>query len=176
MSYDEFRCLYSLSPLPDSGWYYFKARPDKNLLRGSPSNVKRWKKRFFFASEDEWEFFPSKPLGLGIPRKSCKALLALTETEAKRTVEVLGKIEPGGYFDMSKVLGSKTFTKHFAVGRMEVSSSGGDNATLGDEGEFRGDLQHSGSSRSDSVEYLGVIRVDIGRAVLATFRCMFYLS
>lgn len=32
MSCDEFRCLYSLSPLPDSGWYYFKARPEKNLL------------------------------------------------------------------------------------------------------------------------------------------------
>ncbi|GFZ08155.1 hypothetical protein Acr_19g0010920 [Actinidia rufa] len=38
MSCDEFRCLYSFSPLPDSGWYYFKARPEKNLLRGSPSN------------------------------------------------------------------------------------------------------------------------------------------
>ncbi|GFY82855.1 hypothetical protein Acr_02g0010950 [Actinidia rufa] len=40
MSCDEFRCLYSLSSLPDLGWYYFKARPDKNLLEGSPSNVK----------------------------------------------------------------------------------------------------------------------------------------
>ncbi|GFZ02364.1 hypothetical protein Acr_15g0009720 [Actinidia rufa] len=56
MTCDEFRCLYSLSPLPDSGWYYFKARPKKNLFRGSPSNVKGWKTRFFFASEDEWEF------------------------------------------------------------------------------------------------------------------------
>ena len=56
MSCDEFRCLYSLRPLPDSGWYYFKARLEKNLLRGSPSNVKGWKTRFFFASGDEWEF------------------------------------------------------------------------------------------------------------------------
>ncbi|GFY88859.1 hypothetical protein Acr_06g0007990 [Actinidia rufa] len=56
MSCGEFRCLYSLSPLPDSGWFYFKARPDKNLFRGSPSNVKGWKTRFFFASRDEWEF------------------------------------------------------------------------------------------------------------------------
>ncbi|GFY84568.1 hypothetical protein Acr_03g0013420 [Actinidia rufa] len=65
-----------------------------------PGNVKDWKKRFFFASGDEWEFFPSMPVGQGIPRvvnsgKSCNALPALTETKAKRTAEVLGKIEPG---------------------------------------------------------------------------------
>ncbi|GFZ00929.1 hypothetical protein Acr_14g0005640 [Actinidia rufa] len=105
------RCLYSLIPLSNSGWYYFKARPDKNLLRGSPSNVKGWKKRFFFALEDEWEFFLSMPPGVGIPSvtrswgtpgKSCNMLPILTEGEAKRTAEVLGKIEPGGYFDVSK--------------------------------------------------------------------------
>ncbi|PSS07223.1 Glyceraldehyde-3-phosphate dehydrogenase, testis-specific like [Actinidia chinensis var. chinensis] len=142
MSCDEFRCLYSLSPLPDSGWYYFKARPEKNLLRGSPSNVKGWKKRFFFASGDEWEFFPSMPTSVGIPQvpqswgtlgKSCNALPALTEVEAKRTAEVLGKIELGGYFDVSKVLGFRSFKKHFAVGCMEISTSGGDNITSGDE-------------------------------------------
>ncbi|GFZ05306.1 hypothetical protein Acr_17g0008780 [Actinidia rufa] len=68
MSCDEFRCLYSLSPLPDSGWYYFKARPEKNLLRGSPSNVKGWKKRFFFASGDEWEFPSGMAAGDSTPR------------------------------------------------------------------------------------------------------------
>ncbi|GFZ06696.1 hypothetical protein Acr_18g0008660 [Actinidia rufa] len=97
MSCDEYRCLYSLSPLPDSGWYYFKARPEKNLLRRSPSNVKGWKKRFFFASGDEWEFFPSMPANMGIPRvprswgtpgESCNALPALTEVEAKRTAAI----------------------------------------------------------------------------------------
>ena len=45
MSCDEFRCLYSLSPLPNSGWFYFKARPGRNLIKGSPSNVKGWKRR-----------------------------------------------------------------------------------------------------------------------------------
>ncbi|GFY80321.1 hypothetical protein Acr_01g0001300 [Actinidia rufa] len=68
MSCDEFRCLYSLSPLPDSGWYYFKARPEKNLLRGSPSNVKGWKTRFFFASGDEWEFPSGTAASDSIPR------------------------------------------------------------------------------------------------------------
>ncbi|GFS36748.1 hypothetical protein Acr_00g0047860 [Actinidia rufa] len=70
MSCDEFRCLYSFSSLPDLRWYYFKAKPDKNLLRGSPSNVKGWKKRFYFTFGDEWEFFSSIPLGEGIPRVS----------------------------------------------------------------------------------------------------------
>ncbi|GFS31522.1 hypothetical protein Acr_00g0017830 [Actinidia rufa] len=74
-------------------------------------------------------------------RKSCNTLPALIEDEAKRTAEVLGKIELGGYFDMSKVLSSRTFKKHFALGRMECGIP----------------------SRSNSVEYLGVIRGDIGR-------------
>ncbi|GFZ21358.1 hypothetical protein Acr_29g0005200 [Actinidia rufa] len=122
MSCDNFRCLYSLSPLPDSGWYYFKAMPDKNLLRGPLSSVKRWKKRFFFASRDEWEFFPSMPLSKGIP------------TRLRGRTEILEKIESGGYFEVSKVLDSKTSQKYFACGRMEISSSSGKNTTSGDEG------------------------------------------
>ncbi|GFY95384.1 hypothetical protein Acr_10g0007690 [Actinidia rufa] len=90
-------------------------------------------------------------------------------TEAKRTVEVIGKIEPRGYFDMSKVLGSKTFTRHFVVDCMEVSSSGGDKATLSDENESRGDFQGGSSSLNDFVEYIGIIRGDIGRAVRNAF-------
>ncbi|GFS30368.1 hypothetical protein Acr_00g0011500 [Actinidia rufa] len=165
MSCDEFRCLYSLSPLPDSGWFYFKARPDKNLLRGSPSNVKGWKTRFFFASGDEWEL-PSGtaasntlrvPRSWGTPGKSCNKLPTLSEVDAKRTEEVLGKIEPGGYFEVSKVLGSRTFQKHFAAGCTALSTSGGDNTASGEEGEF--------ITREDSVEYLGVIRRDIGGVI-----------
>ncbi|GFS38898.1 hypothetical protein Acr_00g0060040 [Actinidia rufa] len=165
MSCDEFRCLYSLSPLPDSGWYYFKARPDKNLLRESLSNVKGWKTRFFFASEDEWEF-PSGtaasntlrvPRSWGTPGKSCNKLPTLSEVDAKRTEEVLEKIEPGGYFEVSKVLGSRTFQKHFAAGCTALSASGRDNTASGEEGEF--------ITREDSVEYLGVIRRDIGGVI-----------
>ncbi|GFZ06623.1 hypothetical protein Acr_18g0007930 [Actinidia rufa] len=124
MSCDEFRCLYSLSPLPDSGWYNFKPRPEKNLLRG-------------------W--------------KSCNKLPTLSEVDAKRTEAIFGKIEPGGYFEVSKVLGSRTFNKHFAVSCTALSTSGGDNMTSGDEGEF--------VTREDSVEYLGVIRRDIGGVI-----------
>ncbi|GFY88644.1 hypothetical protein Acr_06g0005840 [Actinidia rufa] len=163
MSCDEFRCLYSLSPLPDSGWYYFKARPEKNLLRGSPSNVKGWKTRFFFSSGDEWSFLRARPSvtvlrGFQIlGNASCNKLPTLSEVDAKRTEAIFGKIEPGDYFEVSKVLGSRTFNKHFAVGCTALSTSGGDNTTSGDEGEF--------ITREDSVEYLGVIRRDIGRVI-----------
>ncbi|GFZ14858.1 hypothetical protein Acr_24g0010480 [Actinidia rufa] len=128
LSCGEFRCLYSLSPLPDSGWYYFKARPEKNLLRGSPSNG-----------------------------KVCNKLPTLSEVDAKRMEAVFGKIEPGGYFDVSKVLNSRTFKRHFAGGCSAFSTSGGDNTTSGDEGEF--------DTGEDSVEYLEVIRRGIGGAI-----------
>ncbi|GFZ11316.1 hypothetical protein Acr_22g0007140 [Actinidia rufa] len=166
LSCGEFRCLYSLSPLPDSGWYYFKARPEKNLLRGSPSNVKGWKTRFFFASGDEWELAPGTaasesllrvPRSWGTPGKSCNKLPTLSEVDAKRMEAVFGKIEPGGYFEVSKVLNSRTFKRHFAGGCSAFSTSGGDNTTSGDEGEF--------GTGEDSVEYLGVIRRGVGGAI-----------
>ncbi|GFS30801.1 hypothetical protein Acr_00g0014170 [Actinidia rufa] len=166
LSCGEFRCLYSLSPLPDSGWYYFKARPEKNLLRGSPSNVKGWKTRFFFASGDEWELTPGAaasesllrvPRSWGTPGKSCNKLPTLSEVDAKRMEAVFGKIEPGGYFEVSKVLNSRTFKRHFAGGCSAFSTSGGDNTTSGDEGEF--------GTGEDSVEYLGVIRRGVGGVI-----------
>ncbi|GFY84076.1 hypothetical protein Acr_03g0008500 [Actinidia rufa] len=89
--------------------------------------------------------------------KSCNKLPALSEVDAKRTETVFGKIEPGGYFEVSKVLGSRTFKKHFVLSCTVLSSSGGDNTTSGDDGEF--------GTREDSVEYLGVIRRDIGGAI-----------
>ncbi|GFZ21686.1 hypothetical protein Acr_29g0008480 [Actinidia rufa] len=164
LSCGEFRCLYSLGPLPDSGWYYFKARPEKNLLRGSPSNVKGWKTRFFFASGDEWELAPARlparvyyefpDLGehqvssylasvcklllspdIRFSGKSCNKLPTLSEVDAKRMEAVFGKIEPGGYFEVSKVLNSRTFKRHFAGGCSAFSTSGGDNTTSGDEGK-----------------------------------------
>ena len=89
--------------------------------------------------------------------KSCNKLPTLSEVDAKRMEAIFGKVEPGGYFEVSKVLGSRTFQKHFAAGCTALSTSGGDNTTSGDEGEF--------VTREDSVEYLGVIRRDIGGAI-----------
>ena len=76
-------------------------------------------------------------------RKCCNKLPILTDTEEKRSQKIFKKIGPGGYFNISIVLDSRTFHWFFASGRTEMSSSGGDNdkfrdgtvAILGDEGE-----------------------------------------
>ncbi|GFY95478.1 hypothetical protein Acr_10g0008630 [Actinidia rufa] len=47
--------VYSLGQ--DSGWLYFKVRLGKTITKGYPNNVKGWKRRFFFALRDDWEFF-----------------------------------------------------------------------------------------------------------------------
>ncbi|GFY98577.1 hypothetical protein Acr_12g0011180 [Actinidia rufa] len=126
-----------LASYPIRGGITSKARPEKNLFRGSPSNYGR--------------------LTCDFPGKSCNKLPTLSEVDAERTEAIFGKIEPGGYFEVSKVLGSRTFRKHFAAGCAVLSTSGGDNTTSGDEGEF--------VSCEDSVEYLGVIRRGIGGAI-----------
>ncbi|GFS44363.1 hypothetical protein Acr_00g0089900 [Actinidia rufa] len=87
---------------------------------GSPERARRFCR--LAQERDEWEFFLSMPPGNGIPR-----------VPRSWGHQVLGKIGPGGYFEVSKVLNSKTFHKYFARGRMEISSSGGDNTTSGDE-------------------------------------------
>ncbi|GFY88876.1 hypothetical protein Acr_06g0008160 [Actinidia rufa] len=137
------RGLYSLlkSPGPDSGWLYFKARWGRNLLKGSSSNVKGWKTRFFFVSGDAWEFFLSMPLGEGIPLvtrswgppgKHYNKLPILNRVEEKRLKQVLSKIEPKGYYDVLAVLGSRTFQCFFTHGHSEVSFSGWVNDKSGD--------------------------------------------
>ncbi|GFY82288.1 hypothetical protein Acr_02g0005280 [Actinidia rufa] len=119
-----------------------------------------------FASGDEWELAPGMdasesllrvPRSWGTPGKSCNKLPTLSEVDAKRMEAVFGKIEPGGYFEVSKVLNSRTFKRHFAGGCSAFSTSGGDNTTSGDEGEF--------GTGEDSVEYLGVIRRGVGGAI-----------
>ncbi|GFZ04982.1 ubiquitin-specific protease 9 [Actinidia rufa] len=103
------------------------------------------------------------PPGEGIPRVPRSWGMP---GRGQEVADVLSKIEPEGYFDVSKVLDSKNFKKHFACGRIEVSSSGRENTTSGDEGESRlsrGDLQRGSPFRGDSVEFLRVIRGDIGR-------------
>ena len=58
---------------------------------------------------------------------------------------VFKKVGPRGYFDVPTVLSSRTFHRFFTPSRVEMSSSGGDNDTLGggavavsgDEGETR---------------------------------------
>ena len=54
LSLNEFRHLFSLfkNLKPDSGWLFFKARPGKTIIKRYPSNVKGWKKKFFFSSQE----------------------------------------------------------------------------------------------------------------------------
>ncbi|GFS40413.1 hypothetical protein Acr_00g0068400 [Actinidia rufa] len=107
MSCDEFRCLYSLSPLLIRV-VLLQARPEKNLFRGSPSN--------------------------GRAATNCRLCPRLMPRGRRRSSE-----------DRARRL------------LRALSTSGGENATSGDEGEF--------VTREDSVEYLGVIRRDIGGPV-----------
>ncbi|GFY95327.1 hypothetical protein Acr_10g0007120 [Actinidia rufa] len=137
MSLNKFRCLYSLfkSPKSDLGWLYFKARSRKNLFKAS--NVKGWKRRFFFISGDDWKLFPNLAWDEGVPwvprtwgtqDKRCKKLPILTDIKDWRTRRVFKKIGPGGYFNVPVVLNSKTFQKYFAFDRERMSSRGEDNA------------------------------------------------
>ncbi|GFY87377.1 hypothetical protein Acr_05g0010160 [Actinidia rufa] len=150
----------------------------KNVIKGSPSNVKGWKKRFFFVSGDDWEFFPRiapservprVPRSWGTPSKCYNKLPILTDTEEDRTRNFFDKIGPRGYFNIPVVLDSRTFLQFFAPGRTEMSSSRGDNDASGDgavaatanEGKSRhprGEHPRSESPRDGSIEYIGIIK------------------
>ena len=75
--------------------------------------------------------------------KHCNKLPILTDTKEQRLQKVFKKIGPGGYFDISAILGSRTFQWFFVPGLAKMSSSGKDNdksrdgavAVLGDGGE-----------------------------------------
>ncbi|GFZ10156.1 hypothetical protein Acr_21g0007550 [Actinidia rufa] len=160
-------CPAQLSPNAWRSVICSLARPDKNLFRGSPSNVKGWKTRFFFASGDEWEF-PSGTAAsntLRVPRSWGTPELQQVANSVRggRQEDGRGPREDRArrLLRVSKVLGSRTFQKHFATGCTALSTSGGDNTASGEEGEF--------IAREDSVEYLGVIRQGIGRAVRRAF-------
>ncbi|GFY87598.1 hypothetical protein Acr_05g0012370 [Actinidia rufa] len=165
-----FPVLVLPQPLTRFGVVLLQGEAGEELVPRIPEQREGVEDEVLFCLGDEWEF-PSGvvasdtttrvPRSWGTPGKSCNKLPTLSEVDAKRTEAILGKIEPGGYFEVSKVLGSRTFNKHFAVGCTALSISGGDNTTSGDEGEF--------VTHEDSVEYLGVIRRDIGGAIRRAF-------
>ncbi|PSS07222.1 Proline--tRNA ligase [Actinidia chinensis var. chinensis] len=159
LSLNEFRCLYTLlkGPGSESGWLYFKARPSKNILKGAPSNVKGWKRRFFFVSGDDWEFHPI------IPRKQCNKVPVLSPIEEERFRQVFEKIG-GGHFKIPVILTSRTFYKYFSPGRVEVSSSGSGVAEGDIGGEAEGDIREAAalaSHASESSYSTGVSRPDV---------------
>ncbi|GFY82645.1 hypothetical protein Acr_02g0008850 [Actinidia rufa] len=108
-----------------------RARPEKNLLRGSPSNVKGGRRGSFLPrgrvgvpyGHGRQRYYSTSSQILGNARlvpisffwfallwspnmrfsgKSYNKLPTLSEVDAKRTEAIFGKIEPGGYFEVSK--------------------------------------------------------------------------
>ncbi|GFZ00417.1 hypothetical protein Acr_14g0000530 [Actinidia rufa] len=108
MSLNEFRCLYALLKGPGSelGWLYFKARPGRNILKGTPAMSRDGRRDSSFS-------------------KRCNKVPILSKTEDKRFRRVFEKIGEKGHFKILVVLDSRTFHKYFALGRVEMSSSGG---------------------------------------------------
>ncbi|GFZ19276.1 hypothetical protein Acr_27g0010150 [Actinidia rufa] len=160
MSCDEFRISEQRKGLEDEVLFCLggrvgvplRARPAAIVFHEFPDlGARQVSSYLFFVCE------PSLSPDMRFSGKSCNKLPTLSEVDAKRTKTVFGKIESGGYFEVSKVLGSRTFRKHFAAGCAALSTSGGDNTTSGDDGEF--------VTREDSVEYLGVIRRGIEGAI-----------
>ncbi|PSS08094.1 UBX domain-containing protein [Actinidia chinensis var. chinensis] len=140
----------------DSGWLYFKARSGRTMVKGSPSNVKGWKrssssywgttKNFLRAYLGE-EGVPRVPRSWNTPRKCCNELPILTDLEDWRSRRVFRKLRLRGFFKVSVVLNSKTFERCFALNRERMVSSGGDNAE-----------DKSADGIDDVAEYIGTIR------------------
>ena len=56
-----FRTCYTLKAHPkDKSWWYFFLRRGCQVVRGAPSSIHRWKRRFFFiSSKQAWGFLTS---------------------------------------------------------------------------------------------------------------------
>ncbi|GFZ11591.1 hypothetical protein Acr_22g0009890 [Actinidia rufa] len=66
----ECRNLFGLykNPKLDFGWLNFRARLRRTLFGEYPSNVKGWKRDFFFVSGDNWKFPEGLSQEAGAPR------------------------------------------------------------------------------------------------------------
>ncbi|GFS42334.1 hypothetical protein Acr_00g0079240 [Actinidia rufa] len=172
----------------------FQGETGQEHLERGLSNIKGWKRRFFFVSGDDWEFhltIPHEegvvrvPRSWGAPGKQCNKVPVLSPTEEERFHQVFEKIGEG-HFKIPVILNSRTIYKYFAPGRVEVSSSGGSMAK-GDiggeaEGDIRGEVADAGHasessrstdvsrpdapSREDSVEFIGTIAEEMRRIFL----------
>ncbi|GFS36286.1 hypothetical protein Acr_00g0045130 [Actinidia rufa] len=108
-------------------------RLGKTLLGvgGYPNNIKRWKKKFFFISGDDWEF------SLGISK----------DIRVPRVLRSWGAPKNGGFFTIKEVLKSKSFHRSFRVATKSIASNEGNNgediptlkaaSVAGDKGESR---------------------------------------
>ncbi|XP_057465950.1 uncharacterized protein LOC130755554 isoform X2 [Actinidia eriantha] len=131
----------------DSEWLYFKAIRKQTLLGWYPSNVKGWKKKFFFISGDNWEFAHGQFWELGVPKvprswstlgKRCNVPPVLTEVEQERFDRISGTLEQGQLYPIKDILRSKSFLRSFGLDSGRMASSGGDNV----EQKPAGDAAH----------------------------------
>ncbi|GFZ06468.1 hypothetical protein Acr_18g0006380 [Actinidia rufa] len=177
------RNLFSLNsnPKPDQGWLYFKARNKKVLFEGYPSNVKRWKRKFFFISGDEWELpegtsrksAPRVPRTWGISDKHCNNPPRLYGDEPKVFEEIFRLVEKSGRFSVPVLLDSKSYRRVFVSPGSRASRTAGDNLPSGEAPNSSRDMDESPNpheqarrespSRDDSIECLGSIRIELRR-------------
>ncbi|GFZ14944.1 hypothetical protein Acr_24g0011340 [Actinidia rufa] len=183
ISLSEFRNLFSLNsnPKPDQGWLYFKARNKKVLLGGYPSNVKGWKRKFFFVSGDEWEIPEEKsrkgaarvPRTWGISDKHCNNPPRLFDDEMKVFEEIFRSVEESGRFSVPVLLDSKSFRRVFASPGSRALRTAGDHLPSGEAvssssnvGESRNpheQARRESPSRDDSIVCLGSFRIELRR-------------
>ncbi|GFS39127.1 hypothetical protein Acr_00g0061240 [Actinidia rufa] len=181
------------NPKPDSGWLYFRARPKRTLFGDYLSNVKGWKKKFFFVSGDNWEFpegfareagAPKVPRLWGTLGKHCNKVPKLFGDEQKRFNKILSSVG-GDLYSAKMVLRLKTFCQSFRIS-LKPMGEGNDVPTIGaapakgDKGESRhsqNEHPQSESPRGASIECLGEIRKEMRRLLphvpdLALLRCL----
>ncbi|GFZ00559.1 hypothetical protein Acr_14g0001940 [Actinidia rufa] len=166
-------------------WRFHRCHLSLNEFRGLPATLRDGRRDFFFISGYDWEFHPTIPSEEGVvrvlrswgaPGKQCNKVPVLSPTKEERFCQVFEKIR-GGHFKILVILTSSTFYKYFALGRVEVSSSGG-GAVEGDTGgKAAGDIKEAAAlmgptsesscstsvsrldvpSRGDSIEFVGTI-------------------
>ncbi|GFY97517.1 hypothetical protein Acr_12g0000580 [Actinidia rufa] len=144
----KFRNLFVLKKYPklNHEWLYFKARSKKTLLGGYPSNVKGWKRKFFFVSGKTGSF-----------PKGCLGRLGFHGSKDTLDME--------GLYSVPALLESKSFHKSFGPPKFMVSDDGGngEDRLAGFAFASSGDVGESFHSREESLEYLGTIRREIRR-------------
>ncbi|GFZ18597.1 hypothetical protein Acr_27g0003360 [Actinidia rufa] len=159
----------------------WRARNKKVLLGGYPSNVKRWKSKFFFVSGDEWEIpeetpregVPRVPRTWGIPDKHCNNPPRPYGDEPKIFEEIFRSVEQSGRFSVPVLLDSKSYRQVFVSPGSRVSRIVGDNLPSREAPSSSSDVGESPNpheqarlespSRDDSIECLGSIKTELRR-------------
>ncbi|GFZ04989.1 hypothetical protein Acr_17g0005610 [Actinidia rufa] len=150
LSLNEFRSLFNLlkNPRPDSGWLYFKVKLGHSLIGEYPSNVKGWKKKFFFVSNNDLEFAHGQSRELGVLRvlSQCNAGRAFLDRGLEDFVAQM--LKSGEFYAVKDIFHSKAFLRCFSLDQ-QMASSGEDYA---EEGKNVGTIRYE--LRRGTLSYL----------------------